>query len=111
MHQGNAYCGSELQPGILCVVLWGVLPSSSTAAQDARLRRSADPTTPSPAHERMKLFEGTWAAEPDPYFREGSATWRSSPMMAVPGPSRRIIAAVASGSSARAIEERLNCSP
>ena len=72
MHKGNASYRPGLERGILCVVLWGAILSSSTAAQDSRPRRSADPATPSPAHERMKLFEGTWVPEPDADLKGGA---------------------------------------
>jgi hypothetical protein len=37
----------------------------SVAAQDARRPQRPHPTTPSPPHERMTVFEGTWVPEPD----------------------------------------------
>ena len=64
MHQGNSCYARGLRPGILCIVLSAAILPGSAAAQDARPRRSPDPATPSPAHERMKLFEGTWVPEP-----------------------------------------------
>ena len=72
MHKGNASHGRGLERGILCVVLLGAILSSSTAAQDTRPPRSADPATPSPAHERMRLFEGTWVPEPDADLKGGA---------------------------------------
>ena len=72
MHQGNARYTRRLQPAILGIVLFGAFLSSPAAAQDSRPRRSADPAMPNPAHERMKLFEGTWVPVPDAYLKSGA---------------------------------------
>ena len=76
MHKGHLYFRRRVERGILCALLLGAILSSSTAAQDSRPRRP-DPATPSPAHERMKIFEGTWVPEPNPVRR--GATLSTTP--------------------------------
>ena len=49
------------------------LPLTGEAfAQDStRPRRARDPAEPSPPHERMAVFEGTWAVAPGAWFESG----------------------------------------
>lgn len=42
-------------------VLLGALLPHFAGAQDPRPPRRSDPSVPSPPHERMTLFEGTWS--------------------------------------------------
>ena len=58
---------------VLHVVLLGAILASSAAAQEPRPRQRPDPATPSPAYERMKLFEGTWVPDPDTSVSGGRA--------------------------------------
>ena len=55
------------------VLAASILSPAVTAAQNARPSRPRDPALPSPAHERMAVFEGTWTMAPGAWFESGAA--------------------------------------
>lgn len=69
MSKVNAYRGCVLYSGFLCAVVVGAILPGSIAAQAARPKQPPDPAMPSPAHERMNVFEGTWVPEADPNLK------------------------------------------
>jgi len=59
---------------LLLALLACFLLAAEAAAQDStRTRRRRDPGEPSPPHERMAVFEGTWTTAPGAWYESGPA--------------------------------------